>query len=186
MRRGVEIGEIAAADIDRSDGETHFAGIDAVEIDEPRERRLQRSIVIIARFVRAAGRPQHRRRQTGHEKVGCAEQEDIHGAGLIDELMVLLVLQFDMFEIGDTERRRTHGLPKLAQARDTLLGRIAGDDRRIDRADRNPAHPVWLHAAFVQRLVHAGLVGAQRAATLQHQRHPVAMFGPPAWRCGNV
>ena len=57
--------------------------------------------------------------------------------------------------------------------------RIAGNDRRIDRADRHPAHPIRLDACFVQRLIDTGLIGAERAAALQHQRDPVAAIGPP-------
>ena len=37
VRRGVEIGEVAAADIDCADAEAHLAGIDAIEIDQPLE-----------------------------------------------------------------------------------------------------------------------------------------------------
>ncbi len=34
VRRGVEINEVAGADIDRADAKAHLAGIDAVEIDQ--------------------------------------------------------------------------------------------------------------------------------------------------------
>ena len=50
----------------------------------------------------------------------------------------------------------------------------------VDGADRGADDPVGLDAGFVQRLVDAGLVGAQRAAALQHQ-HDLAE-GRPARR----
>src|SRR3546814_14571000 len=43
------------------------------------------------------------------------------------------------------------------------------DDRRVDRADRDAGEPVGTDAGLVQALVDAALVGAERAATLQHQ-----------------
>ena len=62
---------------------------------------------------------------------------------------------------------------QLAQ---TVLGWIAGDDRRIDRADGDAGHPVGLDAGLVHRLINAGLIGAERAAALQHKRDAVAAF----------
>ena len=47
-----------------------------------------------------------------------------------------------------------------------------------------PAHPIRLDACFVQRLIDADLIGAERAAALQHQRDPVAAVRPPARRDG--
>jgi len=39
----------------------------------------------------------------------------------------------------------------------------------IDGADRHAGNPVRVNAGVVQRLVDAGLIGAERAAALQHQ-----------------
>ena len=46
---------------------------------------------------------------------------------------------------------------------------VAGDQRGVDRADRGADDPVGLDAGFVQRLIDADLIGAERAAALQHQ-----------------
>ena len=70
-------------------------------------------------------------------------------------------------------------VPKGLQLAQAVLGRIAGNDRRIDRADRNARNPVRLNAGFVHRLIDAGLIGAERAAALQHKRNAVATFRPP-------
>ena len=80
---------------------------------------------------------------------------------------------------------RGDALPEDLKPLQTPLRRIAGDDRRIDRADRHAAHPVRLDARFVQRLIDAGLIGAERAAALQHQRDPVAAIRPPVGRDGS-
>src|SRR5215468_10452024 len=95
----VEIGEIAGAHFDRADAKAHLAGIDTVEIDQTLECRTQRRVVVIARFVRTTRRPNGRRWQTRHEEIRRAEQQDIHGARLIEKLM-LVVAEFDLPEIG--------------------------------------------------------------------------------------
>ena len=61
--------------------------------------------------------------------------------------------------------------PERLQARHAPLGRVAGDQRRIDRVDRRTDHPIGPDAGFVQRLIHTLLVGAERAAALRHQLH---------------
>ena len=73
-------------------------------------------------------------------------------------------------------------VPENLQAFEPALRRVAGDDRRIDRADRDAANPVRLDMGLVQRLIDAGLIGAERAAALQHQRDAVAALRPPAAR----
>ena len=50
-------------------------------------------------------------------------------------------------------------------------GLVAGDQRAIDGADRGADDPIRLDAAFHERLVDAGLIGAERAAALQDQHH---------------
>ena len=54
MRRGIEIDEIAAAHIDGADAESHFAGVDAVEVDEALQGGLERPRIIEARCFRGA------------------------------------------------------------------------------------------------------------------------------------
>ncbi len=67
------------------------------------------------------------------------------------------------------ERRLLDLAPEFVQARHALFGRIAGDQRGVDGADRGADDPVGLDPGFVQRLVNADLVGAEGAAALQHQ-----------------
>ena len=63
---------------------------------------------------------------------------------------------------------------------DALIGLVAGDDRGIDRANRDAGDPFRLEPCVAQRLKGAGLVGAERAAALQHQ-HALRLRGR---RCG--
>src|SRR6185436_13371288 len=136
VRFGVEISEVAAADIDRAHAEARLASIDAIEIDQPLECRAQWRIVVIARLVGAGRRPDDRRRHARHKEVRRAEKYGVHGARLIDQL-TLHVVELDAPEVRYAERRRGDHLPEFAQRIDATLRRIAGDDRRIDGADRD-------------------------------------------------
>src|SRR5215472_13668035 len=104
VRGVVEIGEIAGAHFDRADAKAHLAGIDTVEIDQTLECRTQRRVVVIARLVRTARRPNGRRWQARHEEIRRAKQQDIHGGRLIDKL-VLGVSKFDLPKEGKWQKR---------------------------------------------------------------------------------
>ena len=58
---------------------------------------------------------------------------------------------------------------------------VAGDDRGIDGADRDAGDPVRLEIEVTQRLIGAGLIGAERAAALQNQ-HALRLRGRRCWR----
>ena len=64
---------------------------------------------------------------------------------------------------------RCHLRPELAEAVHAGLRRIAGDDGGVDRADGDAGDPVGIDLGLGERGVDAGLVGAERAAALQHQ-----------------
>src|SRR6516165_3376098 len=165
----VEIGEIAAAYFDRADAKAHLAGIDTVKIDQTLERRTQWRVVVIARFVRTARRPHGRRWQARHEEIRRAEQQDTHGARLIEKLMPI-VAEFDLAEIGYAEWRSRNRVPKFAQRVHPLRRRISGDDRRVDGTDRDSGNPIGMQIGLGQRLINARLISPERAAPLQQQR----------------
>ena len=50
--------------------------------------------------------------------------------------------------------------PEGAQAFETMLWRVAGDQRGVDGANRRADDPIRFDAGLVQRLVHANLVSA--------------------------
>src|SRR5215468_3027594 len=60
-------------------------------------------------------------------------------------------------------------LPKGAQLFEPRLGCVAGDQGRIDRANRNSGDPIGMQICLDESLIHAGLEGAERAAALQYQ-----------------
>ena len=59
--------------------------------------------------------------------------------------------------------------PEFSQPRHAVLRGVAGDQGGVDRADRGADHPVRFNAGFLERLIDAGLIGAERAAALEHQ-----------------
>src|SRR5579863_942328 len=56
-----------------------------------------------------------------------------------------------------------------------MLRRIAGKNRRIERADRNAAKPIGKNAGFVEALIDAGLIGTERAPALQNERNALVV-----------
>ena len=68
----------------------------------------------------------------------------------------------------------------MAEAVETIFRRIARDQRRVDRADRRPDHPIGLDARVMQGLVDADLIGTERAPALQHQDDLARKFRPSA------
>ena len=80
----VEIGEIAGADVHRADAEAGLAGVDAIEIDQPLERRLERRGVVEAERLGRARRIEQRPRHARAEEAADAEGRRQGGAGLVE------------------------------------------------------------------------------------------------------
>src|SRR5262249_43476058 len=139
------------------------------EIDHTLQRRSQRRVVVIARFIWTSRWPDGRRRQARHKEIRRPKQENAYGTRLIDKLM-LVVAELDLPEIGNAKRRSRDRAPKLAQRVDATLRRIAGNDRGIDGADRDSGNPIRMQISLGQRLVNTRLIGAERAAALKQQR----------------
>src|SRR5436309_4934268 len=167
----VEILEVAGGHTYRADAEPRLQIVDAVEIDQMLQRFSQRGCVVIALRLRAALRPQRRRGKTRREKPGNAEGGDQGGAGLVEKRSPAVAL-------GDGipgHWRRDH-LPEFLETLDPLFTRIAGDDRRVDRADRDAGDPFRFEIKVTQGLIGAGLIGAKRAAALQN-KHALRLRG---------
>src|SRR5262245_1712046 len=77
--RRIEIHEVAAANIDRADAESHLAGIDAIEVDKPLQRAAQRGGVVPAGGLHRPRRGEIRRRQSRGEESGSTLEQ--RGAG---------------------------------------------------------------------------------------------------------
>ena len=69
-------------------------------------------------------------------------------------------------------------VPEFLEPFQPALRWVAGDDRGVDGADRDADHPIRFQPGLMQRLVDAGLIGAERAAALQDQADPIAAFRP--------
>src|SRR6266567_2411481 len=167
----VEILEVAGGHTHRAEAEPCLQIVDAVEIDQMLQRFSQRRGVVIALRLRAALRPQRRRRKTRREKPGNAEGRDQGGAGLVEERSPAVALRDGI----PWHRRRDH-LPEFLETLDPLFTRIAGDDRGVDGADRDAGDPFRLEIEVTQGLIGAGLIGAERAAALQN-KHALRLRG---------
>ena len=65
VRVVVEIDEVAGGNVDRADAKTHFSGIDAVEVSQPLQRRLQHRRIVEAGRVLCSIRLQERVTHSG-------------------------------------------------------------------------------------------------------------------------
>ena len=161
---GVEILQVAGEHLDRADAEAHRSGIQKVEIDKLEQSVSERSRVVDAdRFSRSL-RAQHGRGDARREEARHARQRCERGARLVKGTAGVVI-------VGERPAREParYAVPEGAQALDASLRRVAGDDGRIDRADRDACDPARHLAGFCQSLVSARLIGAERAAALQHE-----------------
>ena len=166
---GVEVPEVAVPDVDRADRETHASRIEEVEIDQRFQRLLQRLGVVVADRAQRAGRLEWCGRNARHEEPLDAEQHGDRRVGLVDRVAGAVDPVQLRRQRRRRERKRRHLLPEFAQPGNAPLRRVAGDQRRVDGADRDARHPVRHLVHRRQRFEHAGLVGAERAAALQDE-----------------
>jgi hypothetical protein len=150
VRRAVEIDEIAGAHVDRPDAETCDASIQAVEIHQMLERALEIFGVIEAGGLDRPAGLQPRRHRPHGEKSACSVRERHGGAHLAEKIARGIASRES--EICVPEKRpkpvRGHLGPKLAQPIDAGIRRIAGNDGRIDRPDRDASDPVGMYAGL--------------------------------------
>src|SRR5262249_38238635 len=88
----------------------------------------------------------------------------------IEEAARLIAAPILLHQIEQTDpARRGDAFPERPQLVDAGFRRIAGDQGRIDRADRNAGDPVGLKLGFRESLVDPSLISSERAAALEHQ-----------------
>ena len=170
MRLGVEIDEIAASHVDGADAQTDCACIETIKVDKSFECIVQLTGVIKARGTHGSGRIQPWRR--------VSRREESDRAGNYREAPMQLVQprarSIARRPVRPFERvaPRIGGdaLPEPAQFFDARFRRIPGNDRAVDGTDRDASNPIGINASPSQRFVNSGLIGAERAAALQHQR----------------
>src|SRR6267143_4319456 len=157
----VEVAQLAALHVDRADGEARALRLQQLEVDERRERRVQRLGPVPRRVIHA------KRRVHAAPGNGARHEEAGNAADVRRQVGVPVVRPGPDHRLDPAPE--PYLVPELEQARQALFGRVAGDDRAVDGADRGADDPVGLDARLVQRLVDADLVGAERAAALQHE-----------------
>ena len=81
----IEIFEIASRHTHRADTQAGLKRVDAVEIDQPLQRRAKRRGVIVALRLRRAFRPKRGRREARPKKAGNAKGRDVRGAGFVEQ-----------------------------------------------------------------------------------------------------
>src|ERR1043166_1133378 len=62
-----------------------------------------------------------------------------------------------------------HPGPESLKSPQTVLWRVAGDQGRVNGADRGANDPVERHSRFLKGLEYAGLIGAERSPALQDE-----------------
>jgi hypothetical protein len=162
----VEIDEVAALDIDRADRETHGAVVHPFPIDQFVKRLPQAGgVVKTERTGRSCRRPPGRQNARGEEAGNTPCRDRRRGGKMFHLTQIVAVREA---QIGHAAG---HALPEGGEFLQPLLTRIAGDDRRVHRADRNTGDPVDLDAEQGQFLDDTGLKRSKRAAALKDQRH---------------
>ncbi len=166
----VEITHLAGAHMGGADGQPRRAAIDEIKIDQLLKGLLQRR----GRVIAGALGPKHIGIAGMGERIGPEEASN----ALCDRRPVgQLLVESGKSTAEIPGRVLLHPLPEFLQAREPGLRLIAGDQARVDRPDRGADDPVRLDAGFVQRLIDAGLIRAERTPTLEHQ-HDLARQAP--------
>ena len=131
------------------------------EVDELVERLLQRCGRIEAGMIGAE-------RHVGAEKGAWVRLEE--GRDAAQQRLPIGMVSGRPVQAGTANCGvMRHARPEFLEPLEAFGARIAGDDAGVDGADRGADDPVGLDAVLVQRVVDAGLVGAERAAALEHE-----------------
>ena len=165
----VEVVHHARAHMRRADRQPRMPAV-----DRARSRRARPASCAAARSSnsrpgrRRAAHARRERRQVRLEEAGNAAASVVHE----DSASATPV------QAGNTPHK--FGAPRAARTPGAAAGglrRVAGDEAGVDGADRGADDPVRLDAGLVQRLVDAGLVGAERAAALEHEHDLPVVLG---------
>ena len=165
----VEVAHRAAAHVDGADGQPRRALARGCEVDQRASASRaaarccstppRRAPTLACAPPSAAELRREERRDAAHQRVMLASR--LPGRASRTDLL----------------RTRCSTARQNACSRSMRRRRLPAITRGVDRADRRADHPVGLDARLVQRLVHADLVGAERAAALQHQHDLARKLG---------
>src|SRR5262245_54911634 len=156
----VEVAHLARAHVRGADRQAWRAAFDERKVDQLGERlrewrrRVEAGAVPSERIVRA----EKSQRIGLKESRNAAEQGRPIGRGVGEPRSVRQTPEF----------LALHAAPELLQPVEAMLALVAGDQAGVDGADRGADDPVRLDHAFVERLIDARLIGAERTAALEH------------------
>ena len=125
--------------------------------------------IVEARRLHGAGRIEPRRWSRGEES-GCATDQCKIGAHLVLPLPHGIALGTKQARIPIIPRFVCDSLPERTQLVDACFRRIAGNQRPIDRADRDAGDPVGVKIGLAQCLIDPGLIGTERTTPLEEER----------------
>src|SRR5215813_6217502 len=155
----VEVAHLARAHVRGADRQARRAAFDERKVDQLGERlrewrrRVEAGAVPSERIVRA-----EKSQRIGLEESGnAAEQGRPIGRGVGEPRPVRQTPEF----------LALHAAPEFL----AMLALVAGDQAGVDGADRGADDPVRLDPAFVERLIDARLIGAERTAALEHEHY---------------
>ncbi len=162
----LEVDEVAGLDVDRADAEAGLPGVDAVEIDQAFQQALERLGVVEAKPSGTAAGVKIGGGTRGWKKLGAPNIRMPSARHWLTIVVLEVVAELQPADVRDAERRAAHRLPELAQLVDALGGGVAGDDRRVDRADRDAGHAIGMQVGFGQA------PGRRRPGRSPARRHP--------------
>jgi hypothetical protein len=157
--------------------EPRHTGVDAIEIDEALQCRLQRAGVVDARGGKRSTRLLPWRQWPRGKKSACAKHRRKARIHLIEKIAGVIAIH----QIGERRVQR-HLRPKFAKPVNTGIGGIARDNCSVNRSNRNSGNPIGMDVGFGQGLVDASLVGPQSTAALQEQRYAIERRTPVGGR----
>ncbi len=157
----VEVAHRPCANVDRAHSQPRRASAEKGWVDQRLQRVAQGGRVVVAGVVRVE---RDMLAEPG-PVVRCEEA----GQAMADGLQG----RPERRQPGQTWPQRRQALvryrvPEPAQPIQPVFGPVADDQGRIDGADRGADHPVGLDAGLVKGFIDPRLVGAHRAAALQH------------------
>ena len=162
----IEIMEVTALQFHRADGQPHRPVVEQIPIHQRIKRRGERGAVVEAQRAGRAGGGEGGRQHPRQEETGHTRRRHPAGGPQMHRFAHMLA------EPGcEAWQAAGRAVPERTQPLHPPPGRVPGNDRGVDRADRDAGDPVYLDRGGGQRLVDAGLVGAERTPALQHQRH---------------
>src|SRR6516165_8628098 len=160
----VKVMHSAGTHIDRAEGQPRLSGIDPREVNDAVERLVQGFNGIEPGSFYADWGVQTPGQITIRGEISGKSAENCHHL---------------IGDIATNERKRSlspnwlllHAIPKLGKLIKSLPRFVAGDNGAVDRTDRGADDPVGLDSGFVERLINATLICAERAPALKHQHH---------------